>query len=67
MTPKELRNKEAKDLEALESKWREELFLLKIQASVGQCPNPSQIVVLRRNIARLKTIQNERKYGKETS
>ena len=56
MTPKELRGKKEKDWTTLEAKWRQELSLLKLQASVGQCPNTSQIGILKKNIARLKTI-----------
>ena len=66
MTPKELRGKKEKDWTTLEAKWRQELSLLKLQASVGQCPNTSQIGILKKNIARLKTIQQERENKNES-
>ena len=60
MTPKEVRAKKDEDLLSLVEKWRSELALLKIQASVGQCQKPTQIGVLKRSIARVKTILIER-------
>ncbi len=66
MTPKELRGKKEKDWTTLEAKWRQELSLLKLQASVGQCPNTSQIGILKKNIARLKTIQQEQENKNES-
>lgn len=59
MTPKELREKKEKDWQALEVKWGQELGLLKIQAATGQCPNSAQIGILKKNIARLKTIRRQ--------
>ncbi len=61
MTPKELRAKKEADLNSLVEKWRAELAVLKIQASVGQCQKSSRITELKRDVARVKTILNERK------
>ena len=60
MTPKDLRAKKDQDIDALITKWGGELAVLKVQASVGQCAKPTQIGVLRRSIARAKTILKER-------
>ncbi len=60
MTPKELRAKKDKEVNAFMEKWAAELAVLKIQASVGQCQKSADIPKLRRNIARAKTILNER-------
>ncbi len=61
MTPKELRAKKEKDIDAFIDKWSTELAVLKIQASVGQCEKNSRISQIRRDIARAKTILQERK------
>lgn len=60
MTAKELRNKKDKEVQAFVEKWVAELAMLKIQASVGQCEKSSRIGLLRKDIARAKTIMNER-------
>lgn len=60
MTPKELRAKKDKDLHAFLEKWRQELVGLNVQAAIGQCAKPARIKLLRRDIARVKTILNER-------
>ena len=38
-----------------------ELFNLKMQKSYGQLENPARLRILRREVARLKTILNQRK------
>ena len=60
MTPKELRNKKDRDLQGFLDKWSHELVGLKVQAAIGQCAKPARITVLRRDIARVKTILHER-------
>jgi len=60
VTPKELRAKKEQDLLSYMKKWRSELAVLKIQASVGQCQKPARIGDLKRDIARVKTIFKER-------
>ena len=60
MTPKELRSKKDKDLLGFLSKWQLELAGLKVQAAIGQCAKPARIPMLRRDIARVKTILHER-------
>ena len=40
--------------------WEEELFNLRFQAKMGQLANPLQLRMVRRDIARAKTILNEK-------
>lgn len=46
------------------SDWEEELFRLRVQLLIGQLENPHRIKLVRRNIARVKTILREREKGK---
>lgn len=39
----------------------EELFNLRFQLAIGQVKDPSRITLLKRDIARMKTVLNERK------
>jgi large subunit ribosomal protein L29 len=50
----------------LREKWRElqeELFNLRFQLATGQIENVGRIRVVRRDIARLKTVQRQRALG----
>ena len=59
MKTEELRKKDSQELEVeLNSLFREQ-FNLRMQKGTGQLNNPEQIKKVRRNIARVKTIQNE--------
>jgi len=60
MSPQEARALDDPGLaEALE-RARETLFNLRFRRSLGQLPDPSQLRIARRTIARLQTIQRER-------
>jgi large subunit ribosomal protein L29 len=61
VTPKEIRGKKDEDLNILIDQWRTELALLRVQASVGQCAKPARIGMLKKDVARAKTILTERK------
>jgi large subunit ribosomal protein L29 len=61
MKANELRGKSAKDLEAELLGLRKEQFALRLQRATGQTIKPDQFTKVRRNIARLKTIQRELK------
>lgn len=52
MTPEELKKKE-RDL-------REDLFKLKFQHGTRSLENPARLAQLRKNIARVRTIMNEK-------
>jgi large subunit ribosomal protein L29 len=61
MNATELRGKSAKDLEAELLNLRKEQFALRLQRATGQTIKPDQFMKVRRNIARLKTVQRELK------
>jgi len=59
MDAKELRTKSAAELSDELLKLRKEQFALRMQRATGQSPKPDQFTKVRRNIARLKTVQRE--------
>ena len=67
MKPQEIRELSEKELEEKLEDSREELFNLKFQLATGKIQNPGRIVHLRRDIARINTIINERKNGQAAS
>lgn len=60
MKAKEVNEKSAAELENLESKLREELAMLRIQARSGQLAEVSKIRSARRDIARILTIKRSK-------
>ena len=63
MEAKELRAKSATELADELVKLRKEQFALRMQRATGQQPKPDQFGKVRRNIARLKTVQREQRSG----
>lgn len=61
MKSQEIRELSDKELEEKLSDLKEEQFNLKFQLATGKIQNPGGITHLRRDIARVITIQNERK------
>ena len=59
--PAELREKNSGDLETREKELSEQLFKLRFQQSMGTQENPMKIRQVRREIARIKTILNEKR------
>jgi large subunit ribosomal protein L29 len=59
MDAKELRAKSAAELADELLKMRKEQFALRMQRATGQAPKPDQFQKVRKNIARLKTVQRE--------
>jgi large subunit ribosomal protein L29 len=59
MQAKELRTKSAAELSDELLKMRKEQFALRMQRATGQAPKPDQFQKVRKNIARLKTVQRE--------
>jgi large subunit ribosomal protein L29 len=59
MEAKELRTKSAAELSDELLKLRKEQFALRMQRATGQAPKPDQFQKVRKNIARLKTVQRE--------
>jgi large subunit ribosomal protein L29 len=60
MKAAELRDLSAEELRAKLRELQEELFNLRFQLATGQIENVGRIRTVRRDIARLKTIQRQR-------
>ena len=60
MNARELRTKSDYELQAELEELTREAFNLRMQKGTGQMSRPSQIKSVRRDVARLKTILNER-------
>jgi large subunit ribosomal protein L29 len=63
MTASEVRNLTDREIGDKIRSLKEELFNLRFQLATGQLKNPMRIREVRRDIARLKTIQRERELG----
>jgi len=63
MDSKQLRSKSPDELADELVKLRKEQFALRMQRATGQSIKPDQFGKVRRNIARLKTIQREQQDG----
>ncbi|ABO48772.1 LSU ribosomal protein L29P [Desulforamulus reducens MI-1] len=63
MKVKELRDLTDAELAKKIDDSKDELFKLRFQLATGQLDNPMKIKDVKRNIARLKTIETERKLG----
>jgi large subunit ribosomal protein L29 len=61
MKASDLRNKSTADLNTELLGLRKEQFALRLQRATGQAPKPDQFGKVRRNIARLKTVQREQR------
>ena len=60
MNASELRGKSAEELNKELMSLLREQFNLRMQAGSGQPVRPNQIKIVRRNIARVKTVMNEK-------
>ncbi|MEX0429832.1 50S ribosomal protein L29 [Spiribacter insolitus] len=67
MKATELRDKDIEALEAELLEQRKEQFNLRMQQATGQLARPDQVTRVRRDIARLKTVINEKIKAGETS
>ncbi|MDO5755665.1 MAG: 50S ribosomal protein L29 [Tissierellia bacterium] len=66
MKAKEIREMDDKKLETTLEELKSELFNLRFQHATGQLENPMRMGLVRKDIARIKTIMTERKLvGKE--
>ncbi len=63
MKVKEIRQMSDGELSNKLQDLKSELFNLRFQSATGQLDNPLRIRVVRRDIARVKTIQKERELG----
>ena len=66
MRPREIRELSAEELGHKEDELVQELFRLKLRKATGQLDNPMRIRVVRRDVARIKTIRRERVLYQET-
>jgi large subunit ribosomal protein L29 len=60
MNTTEMRKKSEKDLNGELVELRKEQFNLRMQRAVGQLGNPARFKEIRREIARIKTVLNEK-------
>ena len=60
MKAHELRELSAEELQQRQQELIEELFNLRFQLATGQIENVGRIATVRRDIARVKTVQSER-------
>ncbi len=61
MRASELRHKTDDELTELDEELSEQLFALRLQKVTGQLENPSRIGEVRRDLARVLTVMNEKK------
>lgn len=61
MKIKEIRDLTPEELRLQGEETAKELFNLRVQQSTGQLEKPSRLREMRRTVARLRTVQNERK------
>ena len=64
MKANEIRNLTTTEIQAKVSEMKDELFNLRFQLATGQLENTSRIREVRKAIARMKTIINERENNK---
>jgi large subunit ribosomal protein L29 len=67
MKPSELRDKDDAELTELETELRDQLVKLRIGQATNKAVNTADFKRIRADIARIKTIQSERKLGLERS
>ncbi len=59
MKASEIRNLSAAELDAKLAELKDELFKLRFQQAVNQLDNPTRIKAVKKDIARIKTIQRD--------
>lgn len=63
MKASDIRNLTSVEIEQKIAGFKEELFNLRFQLATGQLDNPTRIRVVRKEIARAKTVLRERELG----
>jgi len=63
----EIRDRTDQELQALEAQLREDSHRLHVQKATNQLENTSTLCAMRRDLARVKTIQRAREQGLEES
>ena len=59
MKASEIRKLSAKELDAKQLELKDELFKLRFQQAVNQLDNPMRISAVKKDIARIKTVQRD--------
>ena len=59
MKASEIRNLSAKELDAKLLELKDELFKLRFQQAINQLENPMRISAVKKDIARIKTVQRD--------
>ncbi len=67
MKTHELRQLGLKELAEKAAGLEEEIFNLRFQAKMGQLSNPLRLRIVRKDIARTKTVLTEKKRGEKTA
>lgn len=67
MRANELRHKSPDELTGIERELSDQLFALRLQKVTGQLENPSKIREVRRDLARVLTVLNEKNRGEAAS
>ncbi len=65
MKPQELRELSDDELRTKEKELADQLFKLRFQHTLGQLDNPAKLRNIRREVARVKTLLEEKRRGKE--
>ncbi len=65
MKPQELRELSDDELRTKEKELADQLFKLRFQHTLGQLDNPAKLRNIRREVARIKTLLEEKRRGKE--
>ena len=61
MKASELRELNEEELRNREIELKDQLFKLKVKKAIGQLDNPMKLKLIKRDIARIKTILNEKR------
>lgn len=67
MKIKEIRDLSVEELQTRRRELRQESFHLRLQQQSGQLEKPSQLKVIRREVARLETIATEKRKAQENT
>jgi len=66
MKPQDVRSMSADQLDEQVAKLKKEQFNLRFQRATGQLENTARVRAARRDVARIKTVQNQRRRGETT-
>ena len=67
MKTKEIRDLSREELKTRKRELKEEIFHLRLQQQGGQLEKPSQLRILRREIARVETVLTEKNAASDTA